>query len=169
MKAIMKKAPYIKTLSALVLLLSSALSAAATVEVSWDDPKDFRDIRVTNDNKARFQARVIEELEEQFREEGEKLPADQTLHVTVHDVDLAGDIEYFHRGYPFGLRVVRNVDFPTIDLSYELTDANDRVIKSGDEKIRDLNFKTPVLTTWKQGPFRYEHQLIRDWYNTEFR
>ena len=164
----MKKVPYAKTLSTLVLLLSSALSAAATVEVSWDDPKEFKDIRVTNDNKTRFEARVIEELEEQFRHEAEKMPADQTLHLTVHDVDLAGDIEYFHRDYPFGLRVIRNVDFPTIDLSYELRDANDRVIKSGAEKIRDMSFRTPVLTTWKQDPFRYENQLIKDWYNTEF-
>lgn len=164
----MKKVPFVKTLSALALLLSSALSAAATVELSWDDPAKFRDIRVTNENQARFQTRMIEELEEQFRHEAEKLPADQTLHLTVHDVDLAGDIEYFHRGYPFGLRVIRNVDFPAIELSYELKDANDTVLKSGSERIRDMSFRSPALTPWKQDPFRYENQLIKDWYDTEF-
>lgn len=164
----MNKVSFAKTLSALVLLLSSTLAAAATVQVDWDDPAKFRDIKVTNDSKVRFQERVMEELGDQFRKEAEKLPADQTLHVTVHDVDLAGDIEYFHRGYPFGLRVIRNVDFPTIDLSYELKDASDTVIKSGTQKVRDMNFRTPVLTTWKQDPFRYENQLIKDWVNTEF-
>jgi hypothetical protein len=164
----MKKVPLVKTLSALVLLLSSAFSAAATVEFSWDDPGTFRDIEATNTNKDRFQTRVMDELEDQFRQEAAKLPADQTLHLTVHDVDLAGDIEYFHDGYPFGLRVVRNVDFPTIDLSYELKDSNDTVIKSGTDRIRDMSFRTPVLSTWKQDPFRYEHQLIEDWYDTEF-
>ena len=166
----MKKVPFVKTLSAFVLLFASALSAAATVEFTWDDPADFRDIKVTNDNKARFQTRVMSELEEQFRHEAEQLPADQTLHVTVHDVDLAGDIEYFHRGYPFGLRVVRKVDFPSIDLSYELKDANDVVIKSGTERIHDLGFQNSQLTTsaLQRDPFRYEDQLIKEWYDTEF-
>jgi hypothetical protein len=164
----MKNAAFVKMLSALVLLLSSALSAAATVEFSWDDPGTFKDMKATNDNKTRFQTRVMEELEGQFRQEAAKLPADQTLHVTVHDVDLAGEIEYFHRDYPFGLRVVRNVDFPTIDLSYELKDANDTVIKSGSDKIRDLGFRTPVLSARKQDPLRYEHQLIEDWVEMEF-
>lgn len=164
----MNKVPFVKTLSAFVLLLSSALATAATVQLDWDDPANFRDIKVTNDSEARFQERVKEELGEQFRKQAERLPAGQTLHVTVHDVDLAGDIEYFHRNYPFGLRVIRNVDFPTIDLSYELKDANDTVIKSGTQKVRDMNFRTPVLTTWKQDPFRYENQLIKDWVSTEF-
>jgi hypothetical protein len=164
----MKKLSKVKTLSALGLLLASGLSAAATVEFSWDDPTQFRDIRVTNENKARFQTRVISELEAQFTREAAKLPADQTLHLTVHDVDLAGDIEYFHPGYPFGLRVIRTVDFPAINLSYELKDANDAVIQSGTQRIKDLGFQTPTFSALQREPFRYETQLIRDWYNTEF-
>ncbi len=164
----MKTVTKARTLSALVLLLASGLSTAATVEFSWDDPAHFRDMKVTNENKARFQTRVISELEEQFAREAATLPADQTLHLTVHDVDLAGEIEYFHPGYPFGLRVIRRVDFPTINLSYELKDANDAVIQSGTQKIRNLNFQSPILSALQREPFRYETQLIRGWYNTEF-
>src|SRR5687767_9357555 len=123
----MKKIPYATALSALALIFTSAFSAAATVEFTWDDPTKFRDVKETNGNTARFRSRVIRELEEQFRREAEQLPANQTLHLTVHDVDLAGDVEYFHEGFPFGLRVIRSVDFPTIDLSYELKDANEAV------------------------------------------
>ena len=170
MKAVIKKVPLVKTLSALVLLLSSALSVAATVEFNWDDPAQFKDIKVTNDNKARFQTRVLNELQEQFTKQAEKLPADQTLHVTVHDVDLAGDIEYFHRGHPFGIRVVRNIDYPTIELSYELKDANERVLKSGTDTLRDMGFRNNPLavSALQDNPFRYEDELIKDWYNTEF-
>ncbi|MES2624253.1 MAG: DUF3016 domain-containing protein [Pseudomonadota bacterium] len=164
----MKKVPLVKTASAFALLFASALACAANVEFTWDDPAQFRDIKVTNENKVRFQTRVINELEEQFRHEAEKLPADQTLHLTVHDVDLAGYVEYFHENYPFGLRVIRNVDFPAIDLTYELRDANNAVIKSGTEEIKDLGFRTPVLSDLQRDPFRYETQMIRNWYDTEF-
>jgi hypothetical protein len=166
----MKKLRYATTLSALALIFTSAFSTAATVEFSWDDPAKFQDIKETSGNNARFQTRVINELEEQFRKEAEQLPADQTLHVTVHDVDLAGYVEYFHPGYPFGLRVVRNIDFPIIDLSYELKDANNAVIKSGTEEIKDLGFRNATLTNnLQRDPFRYENQLIKEWYDSEFR
>jgi hypothetical protein len=131
----MKKLRYATALSGLALILQSAFSTAATVDFTWEDPTKFQDIKQTNGSDARFRTRVMSELEEQFRREAGKLPADQNLRVIVHDVDLAGYIEYFHPGYPFGLRVIRNVDFPIIDLSYEFTDANSSVIKSGTEEI----------------------------------
>jgi DUF3016 family protein len=165
----MSKLRLLKTFSAFALICASAISTAATVEFTWDDPAKFRDIEETNGSEARFQTRVIKELEEQFTRQAEKLPADQTLHVTVHDVDLAGFVEYFHPGFPFGLRVVRNIDFPTIDLSYELKDANDAVIKSGTQELKDLGFRsTSTVNSLNRDPFRYEHQLIKDWYNSEF-
>src|SRR5688500_5314047 len=166
---IMKKLRYATTVSALALIFTSAFSSAATLEFSWDDPTKFRDMKQTDGNTAKFRTRVMNELEEQFRDEAEKLPADQTLHVTVHDVNLAGDVEYFHPGYPFGLRVIRSIDFPTIDLSYELMDANKAVIQSGTEQIKDLGFRNAMMNTLQHDPFKYENQLIEDWYETEFR
>ena len=165
----MNKVSFSTTLTALGLLLVSAFSAAATVDFTWGDPKQFQDMKYPGGNDARFQARVIKELEEQFRREAEKLPADQILSVTVNDVDLAGYIEYFHPGYPFGLRVIRNIDYPTIDLSYMLKDANSDVIQSGEGKIKNLGFRNATLSTLQREPLRYEVELIKDWYQTEFK
>lgn len=150
------------------MALATAGAQAATVNMQWENPREYRDIRAVQDNQKRFEERVIKELEEKFRNEAAKLPADQTLNISVKDVNLAGEIEYFHPNYPFGLRVMRNVDFPQLELSYELLDANDNVIKSGEEKLQDLSYRRNTLTLADRSALKYEKALIRQWYEQAF-
>lgn len=160
-----------QVLTALVagVLASFALQAtAATVEVEWGDPAQFRDIRSTNAGQKKFQARVMEEIEQQFRREAAMLDAGQTLHVAVQDLDLAGEIEYFHANYPQGLRVIRNVDSPSLDLRYELRDADGAVLQSGEERVRDLGFRFSTLAPLDRSPLRYEKALVSAWYDRVF-
>lgn len=149
------------------VLLTTAVSAA-TVEVEWGNPEEFQDIRATDVNQRRFNERVMNELEEQFRREAAKLPADQTLHIAVNDVDLAGEIEYFHGNHPFGLRVIRRVDAPSLSLSYELRDDSDAVLQSGEEKFRDSGFRFTTLIPADRSMLRYEKDLISEWYQKSF-
>ncbi len=149
-------------------LLLAHGSNAATVQVEWQNPDDFRDIRATNGGQQKFQEQVMGELEEQFRAEADQLAADQTLFIAVEDVDLAGEIEYFHNGHPFGLRVIRRVDSPSLTLRYELRDASDKVISSGEERIRDMGFRFSNLLPNDRSPLKYEKEMIRDWYRESF-
>jgi hypothetical protein len=155
---------YQRTLLAAVLLALLPVAHAATVEVSWKDPKEFRDIRATDTGQQRFQSSVMVELDEQFRDEAaSRLATGQTLKISVDDIDLAGEIEYFHRNYAFGLRVIRNVDFPQMTLSYELRDADGKLLKSGTEKLADLGFRFSTLMPIDRSALRYEKQMIREW------
>jgi hypothetical protein len=150
-------------------LAMSAGAQAATVAFEYTNPEDFRDIRATEQSQPKFEQSVLRELEAEFRDQAAKLPDGQTLHVTLKDVDLAGDIEYFHRSYPFGLRVIREVDFPQMELSYELRDASGAVIKSGDDKISDMSFHFPTFASRvNTDPLDYEKALIRDWVRETF-
>jgi hypothetical protein len=144
-------------------LAMSAGAQAATVAFEHTDPNDFRDIRATDQGQAKFEERVLRELEDQFRKEAAALPEGQTLQVTVKDLDLAGDVEYFHRWYPFGLRVVRNVDFPRMEFSYVLRDANGRVLSEGDEELSDMSFRFNTLIDRTRDPLDYERRLISEW------
>lgn len=161
----MKRAPFLLTTA--ILLATTGLQAA-TVNLQWNDPKEYRDIQAIQMNQKRFEDRVIKELEEQFQKEAAKLPDDQILNISVKDVDLAGTVEYFYDNYPFGLRVIRRVDFPQLQLSYELRDAGDNVIQSGDETLKDLGFRFNTLTTQDRSTLKYEKALIRDWYQQSF-
>lgn len=163
------KAGLLGTLGCASLLLAGA-GNAATVELQWQDIDDFRDVRSVNGGQDKFERRTLQSLEEMFRSEAEALPANHTLHLTVKDLNLAGEIEYFHPGYPFGLRVIRNLDFPTMDLAWELRDEHDTVIRSGDETIRDMGFRTSSFTRYDRfrSPLDYEEDLISDWFQETF-
>lgn len=151
-------------------LALSGGAQAATVAFEYTNPDDFRDIRATEESQPKFEQGVLRELEDEFREEAAKLPDGQTLHVTLKDVDLAGDIEYFHHAYPFGLRVIRNIDFPQMELSYELRDASGAVIKSGEDRVADMSFHFPTYATrLHQQPLDYEKALIKQWVRETFR
>lgn len=151
-------------------LALSAGTQAATVAFEYTNPDEFRDIRATEQSQPKFEQSVLRELEDEFRAQAAQLPDGQTLHVTLTDVDLAGDIEYFHYSYPFGLRVIRDVDFPRMELSYELRDASGALIQSGDDKISDMGFHTATYATrLNTDALDYEKELIRDWVRETFR
>lgn len=159
----MKKHLLGSLIAALCGLAMSAGTQAATMAFEHGNPDEFRDIRATDMGQYKFEQRVLRELEEQFREEAAALPDGQTLQVTLKDVDLAGDVEYFHRAYPFGLRVVRNVDFPRMEFSYVLRDANGNVIREGEENISDMSFRFNSLIDRADEPLDYEKRLIHEW------
>jgi hypothetical protein len=157
-----------RNLLAAALLVTAGSAQAANLQIEWQNAEHWRDTRATDINQQRYLERVKTVLGEQFRREAEKLPADQTLRVTVNDVDLAGEIEYFYRDYPFGLRVIRNVDAPALDLQYELRDAEDRIVQAGEERLRDPGFRYITLANYDRNIFRYERALISDWYSRAF-
>ena len=161
---------YQKTILAAALALLFPVAQAANLDLTWGDPKEFRDVRPTYEGRTKFQNRVMDELSKQFEKEAAKLPEGETLHVKVNDLDLAGELEYFHFGYENGLRVIRRVDFPSMKLSYELRDAQDKVIKSGEDKFSDLGFNSTLLTTRSRftSPLAYEKQMISKWYQESF-
>ena len=160
----MKKHLHKTLIAAACGLAMSAGAQAATVAFEHTDPNDFRDIRATDQGQKKFEESVLRELEDQFREEAAALPEGQTLQVTLKDLDLAGDVEYFHRYYPFGLRVVRNVDIPRMEFSYVLRGANGEVISEGDEEIKDLGFRTNLFTNRSSmDPLDYERHMISEW------
>ncbi len=153
---------------ALALLAVMPLSHAATLQLTWGDPDKFRDIRAGDDNQIKYQERVIKDLEAAFKTQAAKLPAEQTLKIEIKDLDLAGEVEFFHPGFPFGIRVVRNIDFPRMELSYELRDGKSQVLKSGDPVISDMGFRDGIQLPNNSTPLRYETKMIKQWFEREF-
>lgn len=170
----MKKYLVGSALGRTVLAASGLLFAlqlqAATVEIVWQEPENFRDIRAGNQSPVRFEERVIKALTGFFEEAAAKhLPSDQSLHLTITDVDLAGDVEYFFLDFAQGIRVMRDVYFPSIDFSYELKDASGAVIKSGEENIKDMGYLYSGSNFVNDPAFNYEKEMIDDWFRKNFK
>lgn len=156
----------------LALLFTSLLALvvqAATVEIVWQNPEAYRDIRAGNESPQAFRERVTATLGEYFKDAAEDhLPADQSLHLTISDVDLAGDVEYFFLAFPQGIRVMRDIYFPSISFTYELRDASGALIKSGEENIKDMGYRFSGLMFINDPPLNYEKRLIHDWFSENF-
>ena len=149
-----------------------ALSAqAAEVEIHWQEPERFTDIRASNTASQRqFQRQVIDELGEAIQCSADKyLPEDHRLEMTVTDLDLAGDVEYFFTRFQFGIRVVRELYFPSIEFSYALYDGEGELLKSGEENVRDMGFQFAGTYQVRNAPFGYECEMIDDWFERTFR
>lgn len=151
------------------LFLSPALQAAQ-VNLHWQEPEKFRDIEAGDiGGRAKFQQRVIDELGKYIQEAADKyLAPDQQLNMTITDIDLAGDVQYFFTRFPEGIRVVNNAFFPSIEFRYELLDQNNVVIVSGEENVKDIGFMFSGTTMVRNAPLGYEKRMINDWFRATF-
>ena len=97
-----------------------------------------------------------------------RLPAGSSLRVAILAVDLAGRYEPWHPPQLAGVRIVRDVYSPSIDLEFTLTDAAGAVSKGGRRTLRDPSgaiLGTPDLPA---DPLRFEKLLLRNWVEREF-
>jgi hypothetical protein len=150
-------------------VFGSGAASAANVDVQWQNPDHYRDVQATGTSQAKFRQQVFKVLDKQFREEAGRLPGNQTLHVTVNNLDLAGEIEYFWNDFPEGIRVMRRVDFPRMELSYELRGADNKVLKSGNANLHDLGFQDDLSARLDSSPLRYEKSMVRNWARETFK
>ncbi|WP_448214201.1 DUF3016 domain-containing protein [Colwellia sp. MEBiC06753] len=150
------------TAFATLALLVSGMVNAAAVEVEWSDPDSYRDIRPANESREGFKQRTFKDFEKIFAKLAAKLPEDNTLKLKVTDVDLAGSVE-FGRTQP--IRVVRTIDFPRIDFSYQLLDGKQQVIASEEVSLKDMNFMSNNQARFKNQSLGYEELMLERWFD----
>lgn len=89
-----------------------------------------------------------------------RLPAGQTLDVVVSDVNLAGELEWLRSAQR--LRVMRNVGWPMVQLTYTLKDG-ERVLRQGDERVTDMNYLSTRPLGLETQRLGYEERMLQDW------
>lgn len=152
------------------LFLAAPVANAAGLDLKWQEPEKFQDIEASNlASQKQFQQRVLDELGNDIQNAANKyLPADYHLEMTVTDMDLAGDVEYFFTRFPTGIRVMRDLYFPSIAFNYALTDGEGTVLKTGNENIKDMGYQYSGVRMVKQAPLGYEKRMIDDWFRDTF-
>jgi hypothetical protein len=168
----MKKLMAVAFGCSLILGVSNA-QAKAEVEITWEKPKEYTDVKPTNQSRTRFREGVFKKLDEHFAELAERLPDGQKLSVTVTDLDLAGQVwpsSFVGLGSGAGsdVRLVKRIDIPRMEFSYTLTDANGAVIKKDDVKIKDMAFQDSIRGHSSNDTLRYEKNMIKEWFDDEF-
>lgn len=161
------------SLSICICLLLCSDAVAAKVEVTWQNPKEYRDIRPTSESRKGFEQRVFNELEEYMAKTAKtRLPAEQTLRVTVTDIDLAGQVwpaSFVGLGRGTSeVRVIKRIDIPRMAFSYQLLDADGAVLNQADVDLKDMAFHDRGSTRFGSESFRYEKNMLKRWFNQEF-
>lgn len=153
-------------LCGLSLLTASAVQAGE-VKVQWQEPEKFTDIRPGNDSRKVYRERVMKKFDSFFAELAAKLPEGYSWHITVTDIDLAGDVDHFIGGAGNPLRVVKDIYSPAIKFSYVVRDQHGEEVVSADEKLRDMGFMQSLNSVNDSDEFRYEKQMLQDWFKKE--
>ena len=151
--------------------LSAAVSVAPGVEsriaVIFAQPQNFTDVKRSYMDDTSVE--LLGEIQKFIRETGERaVPEGMKLEIRVTDIDLAGDFEPWHGARLNDVRILRGIYPPRIKLEFQLTDRGGHVVRSGQRSLSDLAYQTRL--TWPNSDYlRYEKDLVRDWYRTEFR
>lgn len=146
------------------------LPASGPVEVKWDDPAKFTEIRQSNNRWEARRGDWVRQIAQYIRTRAEKrLAPGERLDVTIHDIRRAGDYEPWHGPNTDSIRYVRDIYPPRMTVSFQLTGANGEVIAQGERKLSDLSFMSNTASPSNIDPLRYEKRLIDDWLRKEFK
>ncbi|WP_333608338.1 DUF3016 domain-containing protein [Arsukibacterium sp.] len=152
-------------LAVTLLALSCSATAAAKLELAFSEPEKYTDIRSATESKARFQQRVLNRFEQFFTELANQMPEGYQWQVTVTDIDLAGDVDYFAGGAGQAMRIVKDIHSPAIRFSHQLRDQYGEEVLSADERLRDMGFMHRLSSTGIRPEFEFEQKMLEDWFS----
>jgi hypothetical protein len=146
-----------------------ALTAEGPVQVQWNDPAQFTELRQSRNRWEAQRGDWVETLAEHLRKQASKqLPEGQKLDVTITDIKRAGDYEPWHGPNFNDVRFMRDIYPPRISLQFTVTDASGQVIEQGERKLSDSGYLFNSSLPSNTDPLRYEKRLLDDWVRREF-
>jgi hypothetical protein len=142
--------------------LTSAAAVAGGATVTFSHPENYSDFPYLE----RERDDMLKETADHFIKLAARLPASQDLTVEVLDFDLAGDRKL--TSFPRDFRILKGqADWPSMVVRYTLTE-NGQVIKSGEERIRDMGYLQNINRYFTGDPLRYEKQMVEVWFRDRF-
>jgi hypothetical protein len=142
-----------------------ARAAESAVAISFHEPGHFTDAALYGGSGDKARAVVLNALRERLNALGGRyFGPGQTLKLDILDVDLAGRYEWWIQ--PNGLRVLDDVSWPSIKLSYVLEE-NGAVLRKGEETVSDLDYLTRFETATSD-PLWREKAMLSDWFRRRF-
>ena len=142
-----------------------SLPEQGPVNVRWEDPAKFSEIRYSRNTFESRRGTWVEQLAEHLRKRAtSRLSAGERMDVNITNVELAGDFEPW-RGVQFqDTRFMRDIYPPRITLTFTRTDANGTVVAQGERKLTDSGFLMSEATAgYRNESLRYEKSLIDRW------
>jgi hypothetical protein len=155
--------------SVCALRAAAAPNPASRVDVVFDHPENFTDVKDGVPETDRGRDAILGTLREYLVSYvSPQLPEGDRLSITFTDIDLAGDYEPWRGAEWSNVRIVKDIYPPAFKFTYTVTDAAGKVVKSGTENIRDGAFQYR-LTIDNSDHLRYEKAVLSDWSHSALR
>ncbi|MGB2741443.1 MAG: DUF3016 domain-containing protein [Cognaticolwellia sp.] len=138
---------------------------AAEVEVKWSNSDKYSDVDAGEEHRQHFKDRTFKAFEKHFVKMAELLPEKQKLVFDMTDIDLAGDV---HFGGIKRIRIIKDIFFPSMSFSYQLINADNSVVKSGDVELKDMGFMMHSGLKYRDRALGYEKEMFDDWFKKTF-
>jgi hypothetical protein len=159
----------------LALIVAGSLQAAVNpataphVEVVFDHPENFRDIKDSAVPTDKGMDAILKAIRDYIvRIADPMLPKGYGLKIVFTDIDLAGDFEPWRGAQWDTVRIVKDIYPPAFSFSYSVTDGSGKMVKQGSENIRDLGFQFRAVMD-ESDPLRYEKDILRSWLSANLR
>lgn len=147
-----------------------AVGEGSAVNVRWDDPAQFSELRYSQNRWQASQGDWVVELADYMREKIEKaVPAGDRVDVEILDITRAGEYEWIPRSTNDDIRVMRDVYPPRMTLEFRHVDASGAVVAEGERKLADLAYLQSQPPFPSSDPLRYDKRLIDTWIRREFK
>jgi hypothetical protein len=135
---------------------------AGTIEVKWQDPDSYTDIRHGNSHKTKFRKNLFTQLEQHLEKLTEKSPKQLTLKIKVTNLNLAGDVRY-NFSMSQDIRMVQHMYWPSIEFEYSLMN-DEQVVKSETVKLKDMAFMDRGgRSRLNHDSYYYEKRMLTEW------
>lgn len=153
---------------ALLLAIGGATPITwAGVTVTFENPSQYTDFSLNDSKTEGVLKHLTGELEKYFQTLGQSyVSVSQTLEITVHDIDMAGEYEPWRAPSLTHARIIRDIYRPRLDVSYVLRNEHGETLKQARETLSDLNYlmKLDAAASLPNDTLRYEKAMIRAWF-----
>jgi hypothetical protein len=152
-------------LSLAVVIGQVSAVQAAQVEVKWTNPDKYTDVDVGEGHRQNFKDRTFKAFEKHFAKKAELLPEQQKLVFDITNIDLAGDVNFGIKR----IRIVKDIFIPRMKFSYQLLNADNTVVKSGEVSLKDMGFMMNSSLKYRHQTLGYEKAMFDDWFTKTFK
>ncbi len=163
-----------KTIKNLTILLAFIATftvfavPAKLTKVTLENTDKFTDFKISNRNSKKEAERLVKDLKNQIQKSINKnLPNNQSMHINISDVDMAGMISPMH-----DIREIRDsLEKSVLEFDFTLYDENGKTIKQDKvvlvEKFVDT--KSLKLNRYRNTYFKYEMVMFSKWLKKTFK
>lgn len=148
-------------------LFAGGITSASETKVSFIQPENFTDARLDRPSGGADRI-VLNTMQRHLQQLGGRcLPAGQALDIRIHDIDLAGQVAWWH-GPSGQTRVMSEATWPRIKLAYSLQEGAQSGAETRQE-LSEINYlmESPYVRA-ESTPLPYERAMLTRWFEREF-